>query len=177
MPDFASLQNRLAYNFRDENLLKNLLAILSETGIDPSLLKLELTESVLMKRPEAAASILQTLREHGVRVAMDDFGNGYSSLAYLKRFPLDVLKIDQSFVRDIAIDFNDAAITVSIISLAHNLKLKVIAEGVETQEQLTYLRQHGCDEVQGYFFSRPLPAVQFETMLREDAFMLADVAG
>jgi EAL domain-containing protein (putative c-di-GMP-specific phosphodiesterase class I) len=158
--------NVSAQEFRDENLLKKLLVILSETGLDPSLLKLELTESVLMKRPEAAASILQTLREHGMRVAIDDFGTGYSSLAYLQKLPLDALKIDQSFVRQISDASENTAIVTAVIGMAQNLKLRVIAEGVETLEQLEFLRARRCDAAQGYYFSRPVPAEQFAKLLR-----------
>jgi EAL domain-containing protein (putative c-di-GMP-specific phosphodiesterase class I) len=146
--------------------LENLLAILSETGLDPRLLKLELTESMLMKRPETAAFLLQTLRERGVRVAIDDFGTGYSSLSYLQTFPLDALKIDQSFVRQIGIAGADTSIVTAVIGMAQGLKLRVIAEGVETLEQLEFLRAHRCDAAQGYYFSRPVPPEQFEKLLR-----------
>jgi EAL domain-containing protein (putative c-di-GMP-specific phosphodiesterase class I) len=116
---------------------------------------------------EHAIGILRELKDLGVHLSIDDFGTGYSSLSYLKKFPIDVLKIDKSFVRDITLDADDAAITVSIISLAHSLKLHVIAEGVETEEQLSYLRQHGCDEMQGYLFSPPVPAERFAELLQE----------
>jgi diguanylate cyclase (GGDEF)-like protein/PAS domain S-box-containing protein len=171
--------NLSARQFAQRNLVQSIAAVLQETGLEPQYLEIELTESLVMTDVEHAIDMLQQLKLLGVKLSIDDFGTGYSSLAYLKRFPIDVLKIDQSFVRDIAVDFNDAAITVSIISLGHNLKLKVIAEGVETQEQLAYLRNHGCDEVQGYLFSRPVPAAEFESRLRahgRNAFALPAAA-
>ena len=167
--------NLSARQFAQKNLVQSIATILQETGLEARFLEIELTESLVMTDVEHAIDMLQQLKLLGVKLSIDDFGTGYSSLAYLKRFPIDVLKIDQSFVRDIAVDFNDAAITVSIISLGHNLKLKVIAEGVETQEQLDYLRHHGCDEVQGYLFSRPLPAAEFEARLRGTGFPVTPV--
>jgi diguanylate cyclase (GGDEF)-like protein len=158
--------NVSALEFRSENFVESLLAILSETGLDPRLLKLELTESMLMKRPETAAFLLQTLRERGVRVAIDDFGTGYSSLAYLQTFPLDALKIDQSFVRQIGTAGADTSIVTAVIGMAQGLKLRVIAEGVETLEQLEFLRAHRCEAAQGYYFSRPVPPEQFAKLLR-----------
>jgi EAL domain-containing protein (putative c-di-GMP-specific phosphodiesterase class I) len=151
--------------FRDENFLKGVFAILDETGLDPRSLELELTESILMKRAEATVAILQTLRERGVRVGIDDFGTGYSSLSYLRKFPVDTLKIDQSFVRQISNGGADTAIVSAVISMARGLNLRVIAEGVETAEELAFLRAQQCDEVQGYYFSRPLPAAQFARLL------------
>jgi EAL domain-containing protein (putative c-di-GMP-specific phosphodiesterase class I) len=118
-----------------------------------------------MKRAESTASILRTLRERGVQVAIDDFGTGYSSLSYLRKFPVDALKIDQSFVRQISTAGEDTAIVTAVIGMARNLGLRVIAEGVETQEELTFLRNHLCDEAQGYFFSRPAPPQQFASLL------------
>ena len=140
---------------------------LAASGGGRSLLDLELTESVLMDDIDANVALFRAIRDLGVRLSVDDFGTGYSSLSYLKRFPIDYLKIDQSFVRDIATDPDAAAICVAVIDLAHNLKLKVIAEGVETEGQMNYLRRRRCDEMQGYFFSRPVPAEQIATMLRE----------
>jgi diguanylate cyclase (GGDEF)-like protein/PAS domain S-box-containing protein len=149
----------------DDDFLEDLFAILETTGLDPGLLELELTESVLMRRVDSTVSILRSLREKGVRVAVDDFGTGYSSLSYLRKFPLDALKVDQSFVRQISGN-GDAPIVAAVISMARDLKLRVIAEGVETQEELTFLLTHRCDEAQGYYFSKPIPANKFMGVLR-----------
>jgi diguanylate cyclase (GGDEF)-like protein len=149
--------NLSARQFYQHDLVASIRSILDETGLPPHLLELELTESMMMNDVEHAVAILNKLKAIGVHLSIDDFGTGYSSLAYLKRFPIDLLKIDQSFVHDITVDSDDAAIVLSIISLAHSLRLKVIAEGVETAAQLAYLRQHGCDYMQGYYFSRALP--------------------
>ncbi|MFA7061886.1 MAG: EAL domain-containing protein, partial [Pedobacter sp.] len=121
---------------------------------------------------ERVTAILKELKDMGISLAMDDFGTGYSSLGYLKRFPFDKLKIDKSFVRDITSDPDNAAIATTVIAMAHSLHLKVIAEGVETEGQLNYLRSHGCDEMQGYYFSRPVSALAFEQLLREDRHLL-----
>jgi EAL domain-containing protein (putative c-di-GMP-specific phosphodiesterase class I) len=118
-----------------------------------------------MKRPESTGSILKTLRKRGVRVAVDDFGTGYSSLSYLRKFPIDALKIDQSFVRQITTAPVETTIVAAIISMGRSLKLRVIAEGVETQEELAFLQTHQCDEAQGYYFSRPLPPHEFAKLL------------
>jgi len=135
-------------------------------NLDPTLLEFELTESVLMSHAEKSVAILQRLKLLGIRLSMDDFGTGFSSLAYLKRFPIDTIKIDRAFIRDVTLDADDAAITLAIIAMAHNLKLKVVAEGVETAEQLEFLRNNRCDEVQGYYLSRPLPAIEMSELLR-----------
>ncbi|HEY6865176.1 MAG TPA: EAL domain-containing protein [Burkholderiales bacterium] len=150
--------NLSARQFQRPGLDATIARLIEETGIDPRQLELELTETLLMRDAEQAIRVLRTLKSYGVRISVDDFGTGYSSLAYLKRFPLDALKIDRAFVHDVNNDADDAAITIAIINLAHSLKLKVIAEGVETQAQLHFLREHGCDEIQGYFFERPQPA-------------------
>jgi EAL domain-containing protein (putative c-di-GMP-specific phosphodiesterase class I) len=152
--------------FRDKNFLEGLFATLSETGLDPRFLELELTESVLMKRAEFTAAILQILRKRGVQVAVDDFGTGYSSLSYLRKFPVDALKIDQSFVRQISTSGDDTTIVKAVIGMARSLKLRVIAEGVETLEEVAFLRAYRCEEAQGYYFSRPVPAQQFAMLLR-----------
>ena len=141
---------------------------------DPHCLEIELTESLFMSDVNVAVELLHNMKALGVNLSIDDFGTGYSSLSYLSRFPIDVLKIDRSFVTNITRDANDAALVASIINLAHNLKLSVIAEGVETEEQLDYLRSHGCDEMQGYYVSRPLPAEEFERVLRQHN-QLADI--
>ncbi|UOD28288.1 EAL domain-containing protein [Massilia violaceinigra] len=159
--------NLSARQFGAANLLADISDVLDQTGLAPSLLEIELTESLFMSDVTLAVELLHSMKSLGVNLSIDDFGTGYSSLSYLSRFPIDVLKIDRSFVSDITRDANDAAIVASIIALAHNLKLSVIAEGVETAEQLDYLRRHGCDEMQGYYFSRPLAASAFEELLRQ----------
>jgi EAL domain-containing protein (putative c-di-GMP-specific phosphodiesterase class I) len=121
-----------------------------------------------MSDPDEAVRMLNTMRGHGVRLSVDDFGTGYSSLAYLKRFPLDALKIDRVFIRDVTTDADDASIALAIISLAHNLKLKVVAEGVETADQLAFLTGHGCDEIQGYYFAKPLAIADCTRALLDD---------
>jgi diguanylate cyclase (GGDEF)-like protein len=142
---------------------------LGAAGLSPDCLELEITESLLMQNAEASVAMLEELKSgQGIRISVDDFGTGYSSLAYLRRFPLDVLKIDRSFVRDVVDDPDSAAIVAAIIVLAHNLRLKVIAEGVETPEQLAYLREQGCDEVQGHYFSTALPAPEVTDLIREN---------
>ncbi|NEX60489.1 EAL domain-containing protein [Noviherbaspirillum galbum] len=172
--------NLSARQFYQQDLATTIFDILQETGLPPHLLELELTESMMMADVEHAALLLRKLKTLGVQLSIDDFGTGYSSLAYLKRFPIDLLKIDQSFVRDITVDPDDAAIVTSIISLAHSLRLDVIAEGVETEAQLAYLRRHGCDYMQGYYFSRPVPAPEVAHMLtqrKERAPALPAVSG
>jgi diguanylate cyclase (GGDEF)-like protein/PAS domain S-box-containing protein len=158
--------NISAMEFRDEHFLEGVFAILSDTGLDPKALELELTESVLMKRAESAQSILKTLRARGVQVAVDDFGTGYSSLSYLSKFPIDALKIDQSFVRQITTAPDETTIVTAMISMGRSLKLRVVAEGVETPGELAFLQAHQCEEAQGYYFSRPVLPQQFAEMLR-----------
>jgi diguanylate cyclase (GGDEF)-like protein/PAS domain S-box-containing protein len=165
LPVATMAVNVSAMEFRNESFLRNLTAILAETGFDPRSLELELTESVLMRHAESTASILQSVRERGVQVAVDDFGTGYSSLSYLRKFPVDALKIDQSFVRQIS-GGEDTTIVTAVIAMARSLKLRVVAEGVETVGELTFLRAHQCDEAQGYYFSRPVPPQQFATLLK-----------
>jgi diguanylate cyclase (GGDEF)-like protein/PAS domain S-box-containing protein len=152
-------------HFRHGNLVASIAEALQRTRLDPSLLEIELTESMLMQSVEVTLETLHRLRDMGVRLAIDDFGTGYSSLSYLKRFPLHTLKIDRSFVKDLPRDAEDVAITKAIIAMAHSLRLAVVAEGVETPEQLAFLQQHGCDEVQGFLFSRPVSADDFGALL------------
>jgi diguanylate cyclase (GGDEF)-like protein/PAS domain S-box-containing protein len=159
--------NLSARQFEQTNLRDAVHAILAESGVDASLIEFEITESLLMNDPEGAARMLSSLKESGVRLSMDDFGTGYSSLGYLKRFPIDTLKIDRSFVHDISTNADGATLTRAIIHLAQNLRLKVVAEGVETEDQLAFLRANGCDEMQGYLFARPAAPDECERMLRE----------
>jgi EAL domain-containing protein (putative c-di-GMP-specific phosphodiesterase class I) len=158
--------NLSARQFREDNLVESVADVLNRMGLEAKHLELELTESIVMNSAELFINKLRALEDLGVQLSIDDFGTGYSSLSYLKRFPLHHLKIDQSFVRDIATDADDAAITSTVISLGHSLNLKVIAEGVETEEQVAFLREHHCDEMQGYYFSKPLPATEFAALLR-----------
>ncbi len=167
LPKISMAVNASAIDLQSETFLEHLFATLSETGLEPTSLVLELTESVLMKHAEAAASILKTLRERGVKVAIDDFGTGYSSLGYLRKFPLDALKIDQSFVRQIDAAGGDTAIVTAVIGMAQSLNLRVIAEGVETRKELQFLRAHGCDAAQGYYFSQPVVPEQFAKLLED----------
>jgi diguanylate cyclase (GGDEF)-like protein/PAS domain S-box-containing protein len=155
--------NVSAVQFKERNFLELVSRTLDQTGLDPQYLELELTESAMMQDIEFTITLLESLKKMGVGLAIDDFGTGYSSLSYLKRFPIDTLKVDRSFVKDIATDPDDAAITSAIISMAKILKQKVVAEGVETLEQLEFLRKEGCDVIQGYYFSEPLSAEDFET--------------
>jgi EAL domain-containing protein (putative c-di-GMP-specific phosphodiesterase class I) len=151
--------------FRSEAFLGGLRTILKDTCLDPCYLDLELTETVLMQHAESTVSVLSALKSIGVRLAVDDFGTGYSSLSYLKRFPLDSVKIDQSFLHDITINADDATIVSAVIAMAKSLNKRVIAEGVETEEHVAFLRAHGCDEAQGNYFSTPLVAEQFAKLL------------
>ncbi len=157
--------NLSAVQFRQKNLGEIIKDVLHESGLAPSGLELEITEGVVMQDAEAAILLLEDMKAMGLKISVDDFGTGYSSLSYLKRFPIDKFKIDQSFVRDLATDTDDAVIVSTIISMAHSLKLKVIAEGVETAEQLAFLKQQGCDEIQGYYFSKPVSAEEFTKLL------------
>jgi diguanylate cyclase (GGDEF)-like protein/PAS domain S-box-containing protein len=159
--------NISAYQFSHGRLAEQVQQALESLAIRPELLTVEVTETAIMTHMEATVRQLQALRDMGVTVALDDFGTGYSSLTYLKHFPIDILKIDRSFVVDIANDTQSGAIVDTIIKLAHSLDMRVVAEGVETREQLAFLRAHGCDEIQGYLFSKPLPAQEFLALLHK----------
>jgi EAL domain-containing protein (putative c-di-GMP-specific phosphodiesterase class I) len=158
---FSVAVNISARQFRDRALLEIVRAALSQSGLPPRCLELEITEGTLMEDLKVAASVLRELRALGVRVAIDDFGTGYSSLSYLRCLPVDTLKVDRSFVREITTNHDSAAITIAILTMARSLKLNVVAEGVEKQEELEFLARHDCPEVQGFLFSRPLPHAEF----------------
>jgi len=168
--------NLSARQFTQPELVESIAGALDEVGLDAEQLEIELTEGLVMTDVENAIETLHDLKKLGVQLAIDDFGTGYSSLSYLKRFPIDVLKIDQSFVRDITNLADQATIVQTIISMAHNLGLRVIAEGVETEVQLAYLRRYYCHEIQGYYFSKPLPAVEFAQLLKEKKTLQVELA-
>lgn len=165
LPSISMAMNISALEFHQKNFLEGVRNILSETGLDAHRLQIEITESVLMRDAASSAAILHSLKATGVQLAVDDFGTGYSSLSYLKKFPIDVLKIDQSFVQNISADTDDGVIVSAVISMGNSLKQRVVAEGVENEEQLTFLKERCCDEGQGYFFSPPLDALQFGALL------------
>jgi diguanylate cyclase (GGDEF)-like protein/PAS domain S-box-containing protein len=166
-PDFRVAVNLSARQFHDDSLVETVRNALRESGLDPRCLELEITESVAMQDVGLTLRVLSALRASGVSIAIDDFGTGHSSLSYLKRFPIDALKIDRHFVEDLPDGFEDAAIVRAVIQLAAGLNLRVIAEGVETKEQLAFLVQHECREVQGYYFAYPQPAEKLELLLRD----------
>jgi EAL domain-containing protein (putative c-di-GMP-specific phosphodiesterase class I) len=168
MPPLLSV-NLSCKQFAQANLIDRLDEIIAETGVDPSLLKLEITESVIMGQPETAAQKLVQIKKRGINVSMDDFGTGYSSLSYLHQFPFNVLKIDRSFVGRMGVSGGNCEIVSTIISLAHNLGMKVVAEGVETAEQAARLRELGCEYAQGFYFARPLRAADAEKYYRKHA--------
>ena len=157
--------NVSARQFHQQHLAETVLKILEETSLAPEYLELELTESSIMSNAQATIDVLTSLKAMGVTISIDDFGTGFSSLSYLKRLPIDALKIDRAFIRDVSTDPDDAALVMAIVTLAHNLRLQVVAEGVETDEQLRFLHLLRCDEVQGFRFSRPLPAQRLEQLL------------
>jgi len=166
LPPMRVAVNVSASQFRQGNLLAVIHDAVNDAGLDPRCLELELTESAVMTNPEESASILEKLSAMGVLVSVDDFGTGYSSMSYLRRFPIDKLKIDRGFVKDLMTRADDASIVQAIISLAHSLRLKVVAEGVETPEQLHSLKSMGCDQYQGFHFSPPLSATDIGALMR-----------
>jgi EAL domain-containing protein (putative c-di-GMP-specific phosphodiesterase class I) len=164
--------NLSARQLRQEGIVQTVRRILEETGVRPEALVLELTESMLMQPSGAAGRTIRELAELGVSIAIDDFGTGYSSLSYLQNFPVSTLKIDRSFIQDVTTNSNDAAITTAIIAMAKAMNLQVVAEGVETEEQATFLMKRGCPRIQGYLVGRPMPVVEFAGYLRADRPML-----
>jgi EAL domain-containing protein (putative c-di-GMP-specific phosphodiesterase class I) len=154
--------------FRQADFCELIRRVLHDTGLAPQYLELELTESLLLSNADVMFSVLQELRAMALKLAIDDFGTGYSSFSYLKKFPVGRLKIDRSFIRDVAVNPDDAAITTAIISMAKSLNLKVIAEGVEDEAQMSFLRARQCDEIQGYYFSKPLAVEKVADKLRGD---------
>jgi EAL domain-containing protein (putative c-di-GMP-specific phosphodiesterase class I) len=169
LPPMTVSVNVSPRQFRQQNLVELVASSLEYCGLPARYLELELTESVIMQDVGAAVDILEQLRTIGVQVSIDDFGTGYSNLAALKKFPVARLKIDKSFVQDIATDESDRALASAIIALGHNLQLKVIAEGVETVDQVAFLNGNHCDEAQGYYFSRPVSAVEIQGLLTRQA--------
>jgi len=173
LPPRRMAVNISSLQFRPQKLVAAITSALKVSGLDARWLEIELTESAIMKNMEEASGILRELKQMGLRVAIDDFGTGYSSLAHLKRFPLDILKIDRSFIREIPGDRDNEAITTAIIAMAQSLNLEVIAEGVETEEQLSFLRDHGCGAVQGYMFSPALPGEDMKEYLKKEPELMA----
>jgi diguanylate cyclase (GGDEF)-like protein/PAS domain S-box-containing protein len=167
LPPVCMAVNLSPRQFADDDLLKDLDVVLHETGLSPDLLELEITESMVMSNIERAVKQLKAIKERGVRLAIDDFGTGYSSLAQIKRFPIDTIKVDRSFIRDIPRNPEDRAITEAIISMGKSMGLTVVAEGVETEQQQSFLRDHACDEMQGYYFSKPIDPEQFAELMRQ----------
>jgi EAL domain-containing protein (putative c-di-GMP-specific phosphodiesterase class I) len=166
LPAVTVAVNVSAIQFRQEGFCGLIRNVLCDTGLAPQYLELELTESLLLANADLMLSVIQELKAMGLTLAIDDFGTGYSSFSYLRQFRVSKLKIDRSFIRDVAVNADDAAITAAIISIAKSLKLKVIAEGVENEAQMTFLRAHQCDEIQGYYFSKPLAVDKVAEHLR-----------
>src|ERR1700742_1856722 len=176
LPPIVVSVNVSPRQFRHENLVQAVADVLRSTGLEPRFLELELTESMVMHDAPKLVAMLDELKELGVKIAVDDFGTGYSSLSYLKRFPVDRLKVDRSFVSDIGMSGDDETITSAIIALAHSLNLQVIAEGVETSTQLDFLKERACDEMQGYFFAKPMPHDAIPGMLQRGVEKAAEMA-
>jgi diguanylate cyclase (GGDEF)-like protein/PAS domain S-box-containing protein len=170
LPPVCISVNLSLRQLRDENLIEDIKAVLGDSGMAPHLLELEITESMVMHNPVRMVEILTKIKDMGVRLAIDDFGTGYSSLAHIKRFPIDTIKVDRSFIRNVPEDYEDKAIIEAIISMGQTLSLTVVAEGVETQEQMNYLKEHSCHEMQGYYFSKPVSADEFASLLKTNLF-------
>ena len=166
LPPLCMAVNLSARQFADEDLVHDIKRALEESGLKPEMLELELTESMVMQNIERATKVLAAVKEMGVRLAIDDFGVGYSSLSTLKRFPFDTLKVDRSFIRGLALDNDDRAITETIIAMGKTLSMTVVAEGVETKEQWKFLQDHACDEMQGFYFNKPVAEAEFADFLR-----------
>ncbi len=166
LPHLSVSVNLSGRQFHHQNLVEKIGAILQETRLEPQWLDLEITETYAMQDADFTLAILKELKRMGVHISIDDFGTGYSSLSHLKHFPIDTLKIDRSFVKDLASDPKEEAIVSAIIVLAHSLGMDVVAEGVETVEELAIVKKHHCDKMQGFLFSRPIPVPDFETLLR-----------
>ncbi|MGH8718767.1 MAG: putative bifunctional diguanylate cyclase/phosphodiesterase, partial [Burkholderiales bacterium] len=169
MPNLRMAVNLSPRHFRKKDLASHIAKVLKECGLGPQNLELEVTENVIMEFGEESIAVLRAVKEMGVALTVDDFGTGYSSLSYLKHFPVDRLKVDKVFVREVTSDADDAAIVTAVVAMAHGLELKVVAEGVETQGQLDFLRAHDCDEAQGSYFSAPLTADELLRTLAEKA--------
>jgi EAL domain-containing protein (putative c-di-GMP-specific phosphodiesterase class I) len=169
LPALSIAINMTPRQFLDEQLLADVASLLIETGIDPHLLEIELNESLLMRDVEGTMRILTGLKGLGIRIAVGDFGAGYSSLSMLQRFPLDTIKIDRSLMRDFLGHTDDTGLADAIIAMGKSLSLTVVAQGVETKEQAEHLRLHACDELQGFYFKRPLPVDEFTQLLRDQA--------
>lgn len=174
LPAISIAVNVSAVQLRQERFLGTVRRVLDETGLAPQYLELELTEGVLLPNAGKTLSMLQKLANMGMRLSIDDFGTGYSNLGYLKDLPVNKLKIDRSFVRMMTVNPRDAAIAATVISMGHSLNLKVLAEGIETEEQLAFMRAHGCDEAQGHFFSKPLTDDEFADKVRSASLSVAN---
>ncbi|MCB1716444.1 MAG: EAL domain-containing protein, partial [Candidatus Competibacteraceae bacterium] len=168
LPTFTLAVNISSVQFLQQDFAESVNTILNETRLEPTRLVLEITEGALIQNTTRTHALLQTIKARGVNLAIDDFGTGYSSLTYLKTFPVDILKIDRSFVQDMTADHASAELVFAIIALARALGLRTVAEGVETAEQLALLQTQQCDEVQGYYFSRPLPEAAITALLQEN---------
>ena len=154
--------------FSREDFIESVLGRVRQHHVNAQCLELEITESLLMRDIAEVTASLRRLRDAGIKISIDDFGTGYSSLGYLKQFPVDTLKIDRSFVKDLQVSSDDAAICAALIAMARELNLTTVAEGVEVVEQLEFLRRHGCTQIQGFLFSKPLPAAELEELLRSE---------